>query len=155
MENISYNPFKKFDKEWALVTCGTKEKYNTMTIKWGTMGTIWGKPMIQIFIRPTRYTFEFLLSNDYFTVSFYDNKYKKELSLIGTKSGREIDKVKECNFIPKFLNNGITFEQAYETFVCKKCYYQKIDVQNVNDIDKKQEGDVGHYMFIGFVEEKC
>ena len=61
MENISYNPFKKFDKEWALVTCGTKEKYNTMTIKWGTMGTIWGKPMIQIFIRPTRYTFEFLL----------------------------------------------------------------------------------------------
>lgn len=155
MEELKCNPFKKFIKEWALLTSGTKEKFNSMTIKWGTMGTIWGKPIITIFIRPTRYTFNFLNSNDYFTISFYDNKYKKELSIMGTKSGRDIDKVKETNFTPKFLNKGITYEEAYETFVCKKCYYQKINIENVPDEDKKQEGEVGHYMFMGFVEEKC
>ena len=50
-----------------------------------------------------------------------------------------IDKVKEINFNPKFLNKGITYEGAYETFVCKKCYFQKINIENVPDEDKKQE----------------
>ena len=50
LENLSYNPFKKIHEEWALVTAGTKEKFNSMTISWGSMGTIWGKPMITFFI---------------------------------------------------------------------------------------------------------
>ena len=155
MDNIELNPFEKFTNQWALVTAGTKESFNSMTIGWGTMGTLWKLPVITIFIRPGRYTMEFIEKSDYFTVAFFEEKYKKALGIMGTKSGRDIDKVKETNFTPKFLNKGITYEEAYETFVCKKCYFQKINIENVPDEDKKQEGEVGHYMFMGFVEEKC
>ena len=57
-ENI--NPFEKFNSEWALVTAGTKDKFNSMTISWGSFGTLWFKKVITIYIRPDRYTFKFL-----------------------------------------------------------------------------------------------
>ena len=156
-ENISYNPFKKFHEQWGVVTAGTKEKFNSMTISWGSMGTIWGKPMITVFIRPTRYTYEFIKSNEYFTVSFFDEKYREKLSLIGNKSGRDIDKVKETGFTPKFLDKGITYEEASETFVLKKWYFQFMDASQIPDDVKKvyyTPGDETHYMFIGLVEDK-
>ena len=158
LENLSYNPFKKFHEQWGVVTAGTKEKFNSMTISWGSMGTIWGKPMITVFIRPHRYTYEFLNSNDYFTVSFYDEKYRNELSLIGNKSGRDIDKVKETKFTPKFLDKGITYEEAKETFVLKKWFVQLMDLdkfpQEVIPV-YYTECKLPNYMFIGLVVDKC
>ncbi len=157
VENISYNPFKKFHEQWGVVTAGTKEKFNSMTISWGSMGTIWGKPMITVFIRPTRYTYEFVNSNEYFTVSFFDEKYRDKISLIGNKSGRDIDKVKETGFTPKFLDKGITYEEASETFVLKKWYFQFMDATQIPDDVKKvyyTPGDETHWMFIGLVVDK-
>ena len=157
VDKISYNPFKKFHEQWGLVTAGTKEKFNSMTISWGSMGTIWGKPMITVFIRPTRYTYEFIKSNEYFTVSFFDEKYRDKLSLMGNKSGRDIDKVKETGFTPKFLDKGITYEEASETFVLKKWYFQFMDASQIPDDVKKvyyTPGDENHYMFIGLVVDK-
>ena len=157
VDKISYNPFKKFHEQWGLVTAGTKEKFNSMTISWGSMGTIWGKPMITVFIRPTRYTYEFMKSNEYFTVSFFDEKYRDKLSLMGNKSGRDIDKVKETGFTPKFLDKGITYEEASETFVLKKWYFQFMDASQIPDDVKKvyyTPGDETHYMFIGLVVDK-
>ena len=121
------------------------------------MGTIWGKPMITVFIRPTRYTYEFIKSNEYFTVSFFDEKYREKLSLIGNKSGRDIDKVKETGFTPKFLDKGITYEEASETFILKKWYFQFMDASQIPDDVKKvyyTPGDETHYMFIGLVVDK-
>ena len=60
MDKVPIKPFSNFAKEWALITAGTKEKFNSMTVAWGAMGTLWNKPVIQIFIRPCRYTFQFL-----------------------------------------------------------------------------------------------
>ena len=157
MEKVVINPFEKFHKQWGLVTAGTKEKFNSMTISWGSMGTIWGKPMITVFIRPTRYTYEFIKSNEYFTVSFFDEKYRDKLSLMGNKSGRDIDKVKETGFTPKFLDKGITYEEASETFVLKKWYFQFMDASQIPDDVKKvyyTPGDETHYMFIGLVVDK-
>ena len=157
VDKISYNPFKKFHEQWGVVTAGTKEKFNSMTISWGSMGTIWGKPMITVFIRPTRYTYEFIKSNEYFTVSFFDEKYRDKLSLMGNKSGRDIDKVKETGFTPKFLDKGITYEEASETFVLKKWYFQFMDASQIPDDVKKvyyTPGDETHYMFIGLVVDK-
>ena len=157
VDKISYNPFKKFHEQWGLVTAGTKEKFNSMTISWGSMGTIWGKPMITVFIRPTRYTYEFIKSNEYFTVSFFDEKYRDKLSLMGNKSGRDIDKVKETGFTPKFLDKGITYEEASETFVLKKWYFQFMDASQIPDDVKKvyyTPGDETHYIFIGLVIDK-
>ena len=89
------NPFEKFNKDWALVTAGDKDSFNSMTIAWGAMGTIWNKSVVTIYIRPDRYTFSFLEKNDYFTVSFYPESCRDTLRMLGTKSGRDSDKIKE------------------------------------------------------------
>ena len=150
MEKVSINPFTKFAKEWALVTAGTKEKFNSMTIAWGGMGTLWRVPVLQIFIRPNRYTFKFLEENEYFTVSFYDKKYKKALGIMGSKSGKVFDKVKLSGLTPKFLENGITYEEAYETYVCKKIYMKELDKskfpEKVTDMYKDEPT---HYVIFG------
>lgn len=74
IKDIEMKPFSILDEEWALVTAGTKDKFNTMTISWGSFGMIWYKPVISIYIRKTRYTFDFIEKNDYFTVSFYPSQ---------------------------------------------------------------------------------
>ena len=74
--DFNADSFKIFDKEWALVTAGTLEHYNTMTISWGGLGTLWGKPVATVYVKPIRYTHSFLDANDYFTVSFYPEKYR-------------------------------------------------------------------------------
>ena len=137
MDKIVINPFEKFYKQWALVTAGTKEKFNSMTIGWGTMGTLWSTPVVTIFIKPVRYTWEFVEKSDYFTVSFFENKYKKALGIMGSKSGRDCDKVKLSGLTPKFLENGITYEEATETFVCKKIYCHQMDKDKFPELAKK------------------
>ena len=92
---MQINPFTKFDKDWALVTSGTKDDFNTMTISWGSMGTIWNRDVVTIYIRPDRYTWEYLNNNDYFTVAFFDEKYRKDLTILGTLFSF-LPKLKKC-----------------------------------------------------------
>ena len=66
-----------FDKKWALLTAGDKDKFNTMTVSWGGLGTIWGKPVATVYVRKSRYTHDFMEDNDYFTVSFYPEECRK------------------------------------------------------------------------------
>lgn len=47
--------FAQFDKKWALLTAGTKDDFNTMTISWGGIGTIWNKPVATMYVRESRY----------------------------------------------------------------------------------------------------
>ena len=79
-EELQFNPFTKIGKEWMLVTAGDEEKHNTMTASWGGMGIMWGKNVVSVYIRPQRYTKEFVDANELFTLSFYDESYR--LSLI-------------------------------------------------------------------------
>ncbi len=157
MEDFLTNPFKKFDKDWALLTAGTKENFNAMTISWGAMGTLWFKPVIMVFVRPDRHTFNFLMQNDGFTVSFYKEDQRQMLSQMGTTSGRNTNKIKNANLTPKFCKNGITFNEATETFFCKKIYVQKLDFSAVSqDIKNRcyQNAPDVHYLFVGEVLER-
>ena len=60
IEELKLNPFTKIDKEWMLVTAGNEEKHNTMTASWGAMGIMWNKNIVTVYIRPQRYTKEFV-----------------------------------------------------------------------------------------------
>ena len=93
LKNFQLAPLYAIDQEWALLTAGVREKFNTMTISWGGLGTIWNKPVVTVYVKPIRYTYEFMESNEYFTISFYDEKYKKDLGILGSKSGRNLDKI--------------------------------------------------------------
>lgn len=110
----SYKSFELFNKDWALVTAGPTNDFNTMVIGWGELGTIWGKPMkgrpvVTVFVHPDRYTSEFLKKYDIFTVSFYDKKYMKSLGYLGSHSGRDGDKVSSSGLTPAAIGEGVTF----------------------------------------------
>ncbi len=147
--------FKLFDKKWALVTAGTKDKINTMTVSWGGLGTIWNKPVATIYIRTSRYTHEFVDDNDYFTMSIYPEECKKILAVLGSKSGRDIDKMHESGLTPKELSQSMTFEEAEVTLVCKKLFKQRVELANMPKevVNQWYDNDAEHDMYIGEVVE--
>lgn len=140
--------------DWALVTAGTKETgWNTITIGWGDAGVLWSRPTLTVFVHPWRHTHQFLLDNDYFTVQLFDNEHKRDLGILGSKSGRDGDKVALTGLTPKALEHGMTFEEATTTFVCKKIYSHAIDL-DVMDSDIRAGlgafyAEKGHTVFVG------
>ena len=63
VNQLSDNFFETISKEWMLVTAGNKDAFNTMTANWGGIGFLWNKPVVYVFIRPERYTFDFMEEN--------------------------------------------------------------------------------------------
>ena len=119
---MQVDPFTKFEKDWALLTAGTKEHFNSMTIGWGSLGTVWNRDVLTVYVRPDRYTWQFMKDSDTFTVSFFPESCRPALTVMGRLSGRDGDKVAAAGLTPRFLPQGITFAEATETFVCKKIY---------------------------------
>ena len=118
-EQMVQNPFTLIGKDWGLVTAGTSEKVNTMTVSWGGVGIMWGKPVAFIFIRPQRYTKEFIDNNNVLSLSFYDDTKREMLSFMGSKSGRDLDKITEMGLTVAFDNQVPYFEEA-KTVLCLK-----------------------------------
>ena len=147
--------FSQFDKKWALITAGNKDSFNTMTISWGGMGTIWNKPVVTAYVRTSRYTHEFIDREDYFTVSFFPEEYKKTLGVLGSKSGRDMDKMHDSGLTAKVLENSVTFEEAELTLVCKKIFKQTLSKDNIVESETSARAfyntDAEHDMYIGEV----
>ncbi len=154
MKEIQCNPFEKFNSQWALVAAGPAGRCNAMTISWGSMGTIWGKPVITVYIRPDRYTWGFLKENDSFTVSFYPPQYRDALMLMGRVSGRDGDKAAAAKLTVRPLDGCVTFAEAEETFVCKKLYMHQLDYDACPEAAKQQiykNGVEPHWLIMGEV----
>lgn len=115
--------FDLIGRQWMLVTAGTREKFNTMTASWGGVGWLWNRPVAFVFVRPERYTHEFLERESRLTLSFYGEEHRGILQFCGTKSGRDVDKAKETGLRPVALESGaVTFEQARLTLDCRKLF---------------------------------
>ena len=71
MNDLTMDAFDEFHRQWALVTAGSPEDHNSMTVSWGGIGSLWGKPVATVYIRPNRHTYGYFEANEYFTVSFY------------------------------------------------------------------------------------
>ena len=155
MKTITTQPFAKFDNDWALVTAGSPSDFNTMTVSWGSMGTVWGRSVITVYIRPDRYTWKYLKENDSFTVSFYPEKYRSALELLGSVSGRDGDKVKQSGLTPQETDNAVTFAEAEETYVCEKIYMAEMKYEDVPPFAQKiyQNGIEPHYIVMGEVKK--
>jgi flavin reductase (DIM6/NTAB) family NADH-FMN oxidoreductase RutF len=120
-KSLDFNVFSAIGEQWMLITAGTVECCNTMTASWGGLGILWSKPMAIAYIRPQRYTKKFVDEQDYFTLTFFSKEYRNQLALCGTKSGRDMDKVKECGFTVAAAEGGAPyFEEAELVLVCKK-----------------------------------
>lgn len=151
--NFTADIFTKFDKQWALLTAGNKDSFNTMTVSWGGLGTLWSRPVATVYVRTSRYTHEFMDREEYFTVSFFPEQYKKELGVLGSKSGRDMDKMNASGLTPKAVEDSVTFEEAEVTLICKKLFMQKLDPANMTaEIrDMFYSKDAPHDMYIGEV----
>ena len=148
---IADNAFKLIGKDWALVTSGSRESFNTMTVSWGGVGIMWNKPVTFTFIRPQRYTFGFLEKNGFFTMSFFDESYRKALQICGTKSGRDTDKVAETGLTPAFTRDGVPyFEEARLVLVCKKLYAQDLNEDSIVEeaVKGNYNGSDYHRMYV-------
>ena len=145
--------FKQFDKKWALLTAGKPGDFNMMTISWGGLGTLWSKPVATVYVRTSRYTHEFMDREDYFTISFFPEEYRKTLGILGSKSGRDLDKIMDSGLSETEAGESMTFKEADLTIVCKKIFKQRINRENILDPIAKSfyDGDAEHDMYIGEV----
>ncbi len=151
--NLNIDIFNKLDKEWALLTAGTKDHFNTMTVSWGAMGTIWGKPAVTVYVRDSRHTLKYMRENEYFTLSFYPSEFKKDLGILGSKSGKDGDKVALTQLTPVEVEKSMSFEEAEITIICRKRFEQKLEKDNIpEDVQEHYYADHDyHNMFIGEV----
>ena len=128
------NVIQLIGKEWMLVTAGNENSFNTMTASWGGIGFLWNKPVVYIFIRPERYTREFVDAKGAFTLSFLGEEHKTAHKICGAKSGRDIDKVAATGLTPYFTDLGNPcFEESRLTLECKTLYVTKMDKDHFVD----------------------
>jgi len=137
LDPISFStaPFDLIGKKWMLITAEKDGKVNTMTASWGGIGVLWRKNVVFIFVRHSRYTHEFVEAAQSFSCCFFRPEYRDKLSLCGTVSGRDQDKIKNCGFTVEHYDGVPYFAESSLTLICKKLYSQ--DILKENFIDKE------------------
>ena len=127
------NVFKAIGQDWMLVTAGREGAFNTMTASWGGLGVLWNTDVSFIFVRPSRYTLEFLEREPYYSLSFFGPEQRKALQFCGAHSGRDTDKMAATGLTPRFDADAPYFDQAKRVFICRKRYFQDIDPKHFLD----------------------
>jgi len=94
--DVIHETLDKLDGDGVLLMAG--DPPNPMTIGWGTIGIIWHKPILTVYVRPTRFTFQIMEKSLDFTVCILPESFTKHLAFCGTKSGRDMNKVEKCGF---------------------------------------------------------
>ncbi len=122
-EKIRDNFIRMIGYDWMLITAGPVNDFNTMTAAWGGMGFLWNKAVAYIFVRPQRFTYKFTEKYNNFTLCFFEEKYRKVLSYCGTHSGRDVNKVGQCNLtILETGNASVGFSEARYIIDCRSIY---------------------------------
>lgn len=125
-------------KQWMLITAGSDaahtQHFNTMTASWGGLGWLWNKPVAFLFIRPERYTHDFVERHEELTLSFLPTEHRHALQVCGTKSGRDSDKVAQAGLTAVDIAPGcVGFEQARLTIRCRKLFHTSFRPENFLD----------------------
>ncbi|MCF7923930.1 MAG: flavin reductase family protein [Candidatus Izimaplasma sp.] len=143
----------------VFLTTKDKDLINTMTIGWGGIFRLWGKPYFIVLVRESRATYKLIENSMEFTISVpEDNKMKIELSICGTKSLRDIDKFEECNITAlkaRKINTPV-IKEAKIHYECKVNYKQKLAESNViPDVKKKYyQGEGYHTVYYGIIVDQ-
>lgn len=119
IRDIKESAVKMISDDWALLSAGNENGFNTMTVSWGGIGELWGKDVAFIFVRPQRYTKEFIDREGMMTLSFFGGEYKKEMGFCGKNSGRDFDKMKETGLTPEFAEGTVYIKEAKTVLVLK------------------------------------
>ena len=150
------NPFTAIGKDWLLVGAGNESGSNAMTASWGQIGELWGTHVMTVYIRPQRYTWEFVEKEELFTCQILPEALHDAHKVFGTQSGRDLDKAAACNLTPVYADGTFYYKEARLVAVCRKLYVSQLDGACFVDreVDKTcyPEKDY-HYMVVGKIEK--
>jgi len=138
---------------WLLLTSGTIDECNMMTVGWGSIGYMWKKPFVQIVVRPQRHTRKYVEQSDSFTLCAFPEKYRKDLATLGTISGRNGDKLSKTGLTLKVSRRvaSPSYNEAELILECRKIYYQDMDPRGF--VDKTIQENYGendyHRIYFG------
>ncbi|MCP4541074.1 MAG: flavin reductase family protein [Chloroflexi bacterium] len=154
VDQFVVKPHHLWDKQWMLLTSGdfSKGQFNTMTVGWGSLGTMWGQPFVQIVVRPIRYTYEYTEQYDTFTLCAFPAEYRKALQLLGKKSGRDGDKIAEAGLTPVASTQVAApgFAEAELVIECCKTYWDDLKPAHFLDSNIAKNYPDQHYHRIYF-----
>lgn len=146
-----------FDEGWFLLCSGDflQKKYNCMTISWGLLGTMWSLPVAMVAVRYSRNTFRYMDQNNSFTLNAFPGKYRNALNELGSRSGRDMDKVnyQKITPLPSQSISSPCYKEAELVIECKKIYWEDMNPAHFLDtriLEKYQKPDY-HRFFIGEV----
>ncbi len=135
--NLSLLPHDILEFRAMLLTSGnfTTGNFNMMTIGWGAFGTMWNKPLAMVVVRPTRFTFDFMEKHPDFTITAFPDEYRKALRILGTKSGRDMNKLELAGLTPTAAKivGSPTFTQAELSIECRKTYFDDLEPDHFLD----------------------
>lgn len=133
-EEFQINPFTTYAKEWTLITAGNEtEGVNTMTASWGQLGHVWNKNTIIVYVRPQRYTKQFVDANEYFSVSVFPEEYHDKLLYLGRTSGKDENKIEKAGLTTEFYEGVPYFKEAKLTFIARKIYEDELKDEKFHD----------------------
>lgn len=151
-DELNKNPFEMIGKDWMLISAEKEGKVNTMTASWGGLGVIWNKNVVTVYIRPQRYTKEFIDNSDTFSITVLGDEFRRELSYLGTVSGRDEDKISKVGLTIAEDNNTPYFEEGKIVLMCRKLYSQELSENGFTDtslVNKNYVNNDFHIMYIG------
>ena len=132
---------------------GTAEKINVMTIGWGTIGRIWGKPIFIVMVRPSRFSFLYIEENGDFSVNIPIKDMKEKLEFCGNNSGRDTDKIAKCGFT---MEKGIRISVPYIKecsihYECRTVHKNRVDTETLKNeiISEYYSSDDFHTIYFG------
>ena len=157
IDSLSLKPTNVWENEWFLLTAGDfkKNKFNTMTVAWGSLGTMWSRPFAQVVVRPSRYTYKFMNSYNTFTLCRFPKSYKDILTYLGSTSGKnDPNKIKIAGLTPIAGPHvdAPGFDEADINIACKKIYWQDMDETHFLQEDisgKYPQGNDFHRIYFG------
>lgn len=155
VDRLSLRVFHTFDTRWLLLAVGdfSSSDFNVMTISWGSLGVVWGKPFAQVFVRPSRYTWQFMERAESFTLSVFPEKYREGLAYCGSHSGRAGDKTVAARFTPIASRcvSAPGFDEAELIIECKRMYFSDLDPAHFLDpsVQSNYPSDDYHRAFFG------
>ena len=138
----------------AFLTTKTGNKINSMTIAWGSIGFIWGKPIFMVMIRPQRYTYGIIEKTNEFTVTIPYKKMNKEISFLGSNSGKDMNKLLELNIstVESEKINTPVLEIDGMHFECKVVYKTNMSEENLDKNINKDKYPLEDYHTLYFGE---
>lgn len=138
-EEISDNVFTLVGKVFPVITAGKEDHYNSMTASGGGLGLLFKKPTTWCILRTDRYTLEIIQKEQTYTMSYFPNEYKEQILFLGSKSGRDSDKMKEVELTSVQTPSGdMSFKEAGLIIECK---LTEITTPNPNDYYTQEAKD--------------